>query len=238
MPKAKVDFLPEDFIERRLERRTNVICLGLFGVVLVGVVGAYGVTRTQLHLALQERKRIAASYEEAARRIAQLDELQQQKQSLVRKARLTATLLEPVPRSNLLAALVRRLPEAASMSELKLKSTKIAAAPMPEAAASALAEAEAKAKAAGEPFNSSVVIDQVDKYRVALTLVGLAPTDIQVAQYISALAACPLLEEVDLVYSEEARVSDAKMRRFKITMILDPDADIRELEPERIVGLE
>jgi len=236
MTDRRMDFLPEDFIERRLQRRTNIICLGLFGVVLIGVVGAYGVTRTQLHMALDERDRIANAYEDAARRIAQLDELQQQKQALVRKARLTATLIEPVPRSNLLAALVNRLPDAASMAELKLTSTKMKKRRAPKTNSSALAKAQAKAEAdkSGQTRDASTLPGPVDRYHVDLSLVGLAPTDIQVAEYIADLARCPLLKSVDLVFSEEARVTDVAMRRFKIDMVLNPEADIRDIEPVKL----
>ncbi len=229
MTDSRVDFLPEDFIERRVQRRTNIICLVLFGVVLIGVVGAYAVTRTQLHMAMNERARISEAYEEAARRIAQLDELQQQKQALVRKARLTATLVEPVPRSNLLAALVNRMPDAASMAQLSLSSTKIKSAPLAKPQGSALAGAQAQAN--GPDDAATVQPEPVDRYRVNLSLVGLAPTDIQVAQYMADLARCPLLESVDLIYSEEKRVADVNMRRFKIDMVLDADADIRAIEP-------
>jgi Tfp pilus assembly protein PilN len=231
-----MDFLPEDFIERRVQRRTNVICLGLFGVVLIGVVGAYGVTRTQLHVALQERERIASAYEDAARRLAQLDELQEQKKSLVRKARLTATLIEPVPRSNLLAALVNRLPEAASMAELKLTSTKTGRRRNAGSDSSALAKAQARAKSGkkGQPGAAGAFPEPVDHYRVDLELVGLAPTDIQVAEYITKLARCSLLQSVDLVFSEERRVTEVAMRRFKIDMVLSPDADIRDIEPVKL----
>ena len=33
----KVDFLPEDYIEKKAQQRANVICLCLFLVVLAGV---------------------------------------------------------------------------------------------------------------------------------------------------------------------------------------------------------
>ncbi len=236
MSRKPVDFLPEDFVERRIERRTNIICLILFAVVLIGVVGAYAVTRTQLHLALRERERIGAAYEDAARRIAQLDELQHKRQALLRKVRVTAMLIEPVPRSNLLAALAHRMPEAASLENVTLKSTQVQVAPTPAPRTkSALADA---AKAASKDAAAADLEPEVQRYRVELSVVGLAPTDIQVAQYIADLAESPLLESVDLVYSEEARVNGRTTREFKIDIVLDPEADIRRIDGMRLTGVQ
>ena len=39
MPDPHMSFLPEDYVERRIEQRTNIICLSLFAIVLIAVVG-------------------------------------------------------------------------------------------------------------------------------------------------------------------------------------------------------
>src|SRR5438093_1151288 len=40
-------FLPQDYVARRAELRANLLCLGLFGVVMFGVIGAFFVTDRQ-----------------------------------------------------------------------------------------------------------------------------------------------------------------------------------------------
>ena len=40
-------FLPEDYLAQKAERRTNLICLALFAVVMMAVVGAFLVTNRQ-----------------------------------------------------------------------------------------------------------------------------------------------------------------------------------------------
>ncbi len=227
---GNLSFLPEDYIQRRVEQRTNLICLTLFAVVLVGVVGAYLVTKGQRVEVLRRQKQISADYAEAAKRLAQLTELRDRKQQLLSKAQITATLIEPVPRSNLLAELINRMPGTLSLSECSLKSKKLAS-PKRVTPQNQSALANARAAAQQKKQNPEPAQPAAPRYLVTVNLVGLAPTDIQVAQYMASLARCPLLDEVDLVYSEAGQVNDLTMRRFKIVMTLNPNADIRVIDP-------
>ena len=167
-------------------------------------------------------------FDAAGERISQLDELQKQKVSLMRKARVTATLIEPVPRSNLLAELINRMPASLSMSEFELTSKLVAMAPTIAPTGSALKAAN---KAANGDGNATPALPDVPQFHVELSLIGTAPTDIQVAQYMASLARCPLLSDVDLVYSEETRIEESSFRKFKIDMVLSPDADVRQIDP-------
>jgi Tfp pilus assembly protein PilN len=223
---GRMSFLPEDYIQRRIEHRTNLICLSLFAVVLMGVVGAYLVTKGQRAEVMKAQHRINQEYAEAAKRLAQLSELQQRRQQLLSKARVTATLIEPIPRSNLLAELINRMPASLSLLEYDLGSKRLAPPrpPKPKKGRSVMANAREATKTAD-------ALPPAPKYLVSVTLVGMAPTDIQVAQYMARLARSPLLDQVDLAYSETARVAGLTMRRFKITLTADIDADIRNIEP-------
>ncbi len=231
MGDEKVSFLPEDYVARRVEMRTNVICLSLFGVVLIAVVGAYLVTSGQRSSVIKKQQEINAAFSDAAKRIQEHDELQRQKKQLQRKARVTATLIERVPRSNLLAELTNRRPEGVTFQELDLKSKKIATASSltGKNAGSALNAATAKGKADPKKKNEPPL--EVPRYDVTLTLIGVAPTDIQVAQYMAALARCQMLDDINLVYSEESRSNDLAMRKFRIDMRINPDADVRMIDP-------
>lgn len=231
MGDEKVSFLPEDYVARRVEMRTNVICLSLFGVVLIAVVGAYLVTSGQRASVIKKQQEINVSFADAAKRIQQLDELQKQKKDLLRKAQVTATLVEPVPRSNLLAELINRMPKAVTLQELELKSKKVATASSLTStnAGSALSAAAAKPGDPNKKKDAPPI--EVPRYEVTLTLIGVAPTDIQVAQYMAALARCQLLDDINLVYSEESRMTDLSMRRFRIDMLINPVADVRTIEP-------
>ena len=68
-------FLPDDYLAQKADRRTNLICLTLFGVVMAAVVGAFLVTNRQRTEALAEQKSVNAAYQQAAEEISLLREL-------------------------------------------------------------------------------------------------------------------------------------------------------------------
>ena len=228
MDKDNMSFLPEDYVTRQIEKRTNYICLTLFAVVLIGVLGAYIVTSQKNSDELRKQKEINAKYTEAAKRISQLNELQERKALLLRKAQVTATLIEPIPRSNLLAELINRMPGSLSLTEMNLTSKKLAE-PKPATSKSKSALSNKKVKQKSTTTTNSTPTGP--KYDVRIELTGVAPTDIQVAQYMSALSQSPILYDVDLVFSEDKRIDDMSMRKFRMNMKINPSADIRRINP-------
>ncbi len=231
MAEKSMSFLPEDYVERRIEQRTNMICLSLFAIVLVGTIGGYFVTIGHRSEVRAKREAVNKSYAEAARRIEQLEQLQKRKTEMVHKAQVSAGLVEPVPRTFLLADLVNRMPAALSLLDLQLSSRQelpVHALPLATgktALATKLGDTAKPGSAADAPAPTTVV---------SLALIGVAPTDVQVAQYMSSLSQSKLVADVNLVFSEETRVQDSFMRKFRIEMTLQPGADVRHLDPLQI----
>ncbi len=61
-------------------------------------------------------------------------------------------------------------------------------------------------------------------------MTGTAPTDLEVSHFMSELNHYSLLTSVTLDYSEEKEINDRLMRKFKIHMELDPNADVRTVD--------
>ena len=76
---GNASFLPEDYLRRRLERRTNAICIMLFVAVMIGVAGAFFVTNRQSKDLQIEQQELTRQVKTEAERIKQLEELQKQK---------------------------------------------------------------------------------------------------------------------------------------------------------------
>ena len=68
-PSSNSSFLPEDYLERKVELRTNFIYLTLFAVVIVGVVGAFFVTNRQWAEVKDHQETINIRYAQAAKDI-------------------------------------------------------------------------------------------------------------------------------------------------------------------------
>ena len=114
-------FLPEDYLDQKAERRTNLISLSLFGVVMVSVFAAFLVTNRQWSQVKTARGAVNEQYAQAAAQIETLNELEEQKNQMLSKARLAAALVERVPRSILLSELINRMPNRLGLVELELK---------------------------------------------------------------------------------------------------------------------
>src|SRR3954469_13856228 len=113
-------FLPQEYVERKAELRANLLCLGLFGVVMFGVVGAFFVTNRQWLKVKQSREAIASQYAQEAARIEQLKLLERQKAEIVQKAEVSTALIERVRRSVLLSELANRKPDDVTLLEVQL----------------------------------------------------------------------------------------------------------------------
>lgn len=229
-------FLPEDYLLRRAERRTNMIALTLFSIVTVGVIGAFLVTNRQWHDVKRYQEAINVRYAQAARDIEQLKTLEEQKAALLQKAELTTALIERVPKSILLAELTNRMPLDVTLLELEVKSTRLS-----EPAATTDKKADPKSKK-GESLTKATRAAKGDakevksvvappRYKTKLAIIGVTATHNSVARYVAALQQCALVTAVELKFSEKSIIQQQEMNRFRIEAEIKPDADSRRIEP-------
>jgi len=231
-------FLPEDYLAEKAQRRTNLICLTLFAIVMIAVFGAFLVTNRQWSQVKARQTQINERYQEAGEQIQQLTRLENQMGEILNKAELAAALVERVPRSYLLAELINRMPRRLSLLEFKMKSEQIQTAVQTNqdrrkktGRLSRPTRGKTKAEAQAEASAEQKQI-QPPRYQVNIMMTGVAPTDLEVSKYLAQLTGYDLLRSVNLEYSEEKEIEGQLMREFQIRMALAKDADIRYLDPE------
>ncbi len=213
-----INLLPDNYIKQRMQRRIDLACLGLFVIVISSVLGAYMVTNSSRQNTLRVLERVNAEYDDATKLIENMQILEQQKQQMIEKAKATASIVEKVPRSTLLAIITNARPKGTSLLELNLN-TKMENLPkkrlgrMSPSGQSILSTAS---RTAGEVEPQLVV---------KITIEGMARTDTQVAKFISNLSANNLVESVDLNFSQEKIIDDIALREFQIDVRLKPNAD-------------
>ncbi len=212
-----VNLLPEDYVSRQARRRANILCGCLFGVVMSGVLAGALVQERSCQRTREVRDRVSQAYAEAGKLINQLQQLESTKQKMLRKAKLTVGLLDRVPKSYLLATITNALPEGSSVVSFELKSRR--------AGSGTSAKSKTKFAAASAKRKKSARAS-AKKRQLTITLTGLAGTDVEVARFIAAMARCPLMQDVELVYTQEKKVQDNLVREFRVVMRLRPDADV------------
>ena len=223
--KNNIDFLPEDYLEKKSQRRTNIVCLFLFLLVVAGVGGGFLFTERQQSSLKQKVAEINQKMVRAGDSLKQLDDLEKKKKEMMEKAAISAMLMEPVPRSLLLATITNDLPDSVSLVDYKMickvlkdKSTNIRSRNKKARKSKKKTEA---AKPAAPP-----------KTETTIELTGLAPTDLEVAKLIANLNKSPLFSQVNLKLSEEHKFANEVMRRFQLLVILDPEAQASNKDVE------
>jgi hypothetical protein len=228
-------FLPEDYIAQKAERRTNIICIALFLVVMAGVFGAFVVTNRQWTRVKERQNEINHRYQNAAMQIEDLNELERQRDDMLEKAELAASLVERVPRSILPAELINRRPPRLGLLKFEMTSEKVRTQVKPVQAGGTgnLKGKKGKPQRGRTKAEAQELVTKVEvpKHTVMIVMTGVAPTDLEVSRYLSELNAYDLLRDVTLDYSEEQEIEGRIVREFSIKMNLDMAADIRDVEP-------
>lgn len=214
-----VNLLPEDYIARQTQKRANLMCSVLFAAVMTGVLTAAVVSDQKHKRTLEVSGRVNQSYNDAGRLIEQMQKLDVTKHEMLKKAKLTADLLERVPRSYLLAVVANALPKGASLLEFKLatkRSKKL----------SSSGKSKSRYKTASAKRKGKSASKAPENLEVMITITGLAGTDLEVAQFITAMSHCSLMESVDLIYSQEEEIDEIVAREFQVILRLKSDADV------------
>jgi Tfp pilus assembly protein PilN len=227
---ADMSFLPADYLEKRAQRRTNLISLTLFVIVMSAIVAAFFWTDQQDTDVRKLRQTVDKQFEEAAKRLEQMDELHAHKQQMMTKASVTASLIEKVRRTVVLSELINHMPTEMGLLELALESKELRSAPA-ASPRTAMDKARANKAASGQPLPE--IVEPV-KSTVKVTMVGIAPTDVQVAQFMTKIGKNPLFTDLNLQYSEESKIDDRAMRKFRVEMMLNQEVDMQQFEPTMV----
>jgi Tfp pilus assembly protein PilN len=230
----QLSFLPDDYLERKARRRANILC-GALAVVVLGIIVSAFQYMEKITKAVQAKYDVVEQqYTDAARRIEKVNQMRAQQQQVVRRAELAASLVEKVPRSNILAEFSNALPPGLSLLNMLMESKERAAAAPP-----AMSAFEAKRAALEGRTVSAPVAPKT--YDVYIKIEGVANTDVQVGDLMDKLKRSSLFKDVNLIYTEELKVQKAGpvdertrqaktetelLRKFQIELMLNPNAEV------------
>lgn len=220
-----LNFIPSDYIEKKLARKANLLCAIL--VVAVGL--AMAVLLVVLSLAedaLQdEETAIAGKVADASAQVETWKKFQTDRVALLDRAGKAAKLLAPLPRSRILAEVVQALPAQTTVLELSVaeETVTVIEAAKPEAAKKPGEKDKGPPKpAAARGKKGALAEKQQDVTK--LRMVGLAPRDIEVASLIASLSNSPYFDQVELPVSEDFAVGNRVLRKFEVLFVLSGDA--------------
>lgn len=227
------DFLPSEYMEIRLQRRTNFISLTLFVIVLGAVVSAYLVTDRQRTAIKEQQHIVAQQFTRAAEQLNELDRLQRHKQEMLRKADVTAQLKERPNRTLVLSELINRMPATLSLLSFDMQTRLDRRA---QAARTAMERERQRTQNRRRPTDNtpSEPEIQIDPTTVGIELVGVAPTNGELSVFLSTLKDCALFQNVNMVLSEQVQIENQSMIRFRLTMELNQHVNLASYQPIRM----
>ncbi len=225
---ANIDFVPDDYMQQRDANRANFLYLILFAAVMGAIGVTFSIIKVRQKAAEAELALMNSKLGQAGGQIVQLEELKVKSKTMMKTMMMTAELLEPVPKSVILACLTNNLPGGVSLLKLNIVEKE---SQVPSGGTAASSQYEAASAAAGSVANEKVI-------KTKISIEGIAPSDIEVAAYISHLDSSILLDEVALVESKEHKIDKVKFREFKLTAtlkrgILLTKKDVAEIRQRR-----
>lgn len=213
-----INFLPDGFHEREKTKHVGFVGGVVLAVATACVVCVFGVNRLRLMSISSAQEQVEAQCKEAAKQIDELKQLQLRERDMLRKIAVTSSILERVPRSYLLAQITNALPDLTSLTLVRMKTT------IKRKSASSRNKAKRNSKARGAKTGKEVKKAEEKQRQIIFTVSGLAPTDVEVASFMSRLSACPLFGNVDLVRSEKSDYSkEVRLRQFTLEFELVTD---------------
>ncbi|MBN1972314.1 MAG: PilN domain-containing protein [Sedimentisphaerales bacterium] len=225
---VNINFVPDDYIQNNESRRTNLIYLVLLLAVMIALGGSFVTIKIRQRACIAKENLVNQRMAQTQETMKQLDELQAKRREMMKTALTTAELLEPVPRSILLASLTNNLPAGVSLMNLNLiqkepKQTSQSATSKFQAAQSGMKEVQ-------ERLSMEKVLE------THINIEGVATSDLQVAEYIKRLSVSNLVDNVALVESKEYKVEESTFRQFKLTAMMKKDVHLSKDDVENIRG--
>jgi Tfp pilus assembly protein PilN len=224
---ATINFVPDDYVQQRHASRANVLYLMLL-MAMLGAIGiTFGFIKMRQRAVQTELVQLNDRMAKAQQQIAQLEELKEKSKTMMKTMVMTAELLEPVPRSIVLASLTNDLPSGVSLLEFGLeeKETQIVRSVSKPSGGSQYQNKSAAASAPAEPQK---------KVSTNLQIKGIAPSDIQVAGFIANLSNSILFDQVSLVESKEVEIEKIKYREFRLNALIKPNLTLTKEDIDSI----
>ncbi len=226
---ANINFVPDDYIQSNESRRANLMCLILFSVVMAALGGSSVAIRIRQRACTAQEALVNSKMAKMEESIKKFEDLQTKRKEMMRTALTTAELLEPVPRSVLLASLTNSLPPGVSLVRLNMIQKE-----GPKATADRMAKPKYEATPGKTGSEAEPALSAEKGLETRMEIEGIAPSDLQVAAYIEHLGNSVLLANVALVESQEKKIGEIPFRQFKLTAMLAKEVHLTKDEVDKI----
>lgn len=225
---ANINFVPDDYVQSNESRRANLMCLVLFSIVMAALAGSFMTIKMRQRACSAEEALVNAKMSKMQDSIKQFEELQMKRKEMMRTALTTAELIEPVPRSVVLASLTNNLPAGVSLTKLTL----VQKEPPRTSSSNTPRNRYQAARGAGAESGGRVSLEK--SLVTHMEIEGMAPSDLQVSAYMERLSNSILVDNVALIESAEKKVQGTAFRHFRLTAMLSREVHLTKEDIDEI----
>lgn len=201
-----VDFLPERIRSGRARKR-RLILQGYVLVATVAILVCAGYFNHRRVVSTSERlQQLQGRSVHMNQQLTQLAKLQEGLSGLLLKQQIDNSLGSRVNATDVLGELGRILPENMSLTDLCLEAQDISMPFQPATGGTA---------ASVRPVGGMATNSKQTVKRVRLLITGLSSDNVSVANFIAALSASPLFEDVNMGYSRNVELHGRSAKQFQ-----------------------
>jgi Tfp pilus assembly protein PilN len=199
-----VDFLPERVLTGRA-MRARVFRQGyLLGIMLAALIGLAYFNEERIGRAEAQMSGLDNRSANMTTQVNTMYTLQGQLSDLMIKQRIDNRLGSRINGMDILGELGRILPVSMTLTSLELDARMVAVKLKPAAGGVATSAGSRRSKAKTKTIN-----------RLKLTITGLSPNNVDVANFIADMSASPLFEEVDMGYAKNVVFREKPAKEFQ-----------------------
>lgn len=215
---AEVNFLPDWYTRKQRLRLSKKRQAALLMLMVAGMAVLTVQTWRERAELRSERNRVRDLLSEANNVILEVQKLTTQRGQLEREVEIHRELYQPINYSQVTGTLAALTPESITFRALEVQTQQVTSTRKMTAA-----ELEAAKKA--QANRRGAVKDTVASTRsmIVIDLVGLAPSDVELANFIGQLASSKVFENVKMVFSKQGELEGRLTREFKIRMEIPLD---------------
>jgi Tfp pilus assembly protein PilN len=203
-----VDFLPDDIRQRRERRRRLVNQVNLLAICALALALLAVLRQDRIQEARGQLAMLTERTGRAAEQINLLDELHRQQSELALKKQVDEDMGSCVSALDVLAVVTHLTPENVALRSLELETVEVVEEPAEQGGTNESDKPQVALGAEREP---------VKVRRLQLRITGLAPSDVDVANFIASLAGNPLLEDITMGYARDVKFRQRRAREFLVS---------------------
>jgi hypothetical protein len=202
----EVEFLPEWY--PRVRRRRRMVVMQAWATL--GLICALGMwmllVQRNVHAREVELSSLRTDLNQSEAEVARLEELLGLQQQLGRQEQIFVKIGRPVEATKLITTIEQLMPRDMALLDLTFEKDESLARPSGTLAARA---------AQKDPRNARV------ESKIRMRLHGVAPTDMDLAEFLAGLTTKPFFKQIELIYSHERQDSGHVMREFEVCLVMD-----------------